>query len=184
MMKKLCSTLTSFLVCYSLFGQTATAENIQALDWLIGKWSLVATETATDNAAFKEVGFQTCSWALHGQAIRCDMDVHRVESSGRYAKGPSTRSLISYFIYNKKENHYEQIYIRPNGSRTTIWKAEGEATTLTSKLVIKHPTLGMKMTIDGTISRQDDLSIRRVEIINSEDGSLKERYESHAIRLE
>lgn len=179
------SILTSalLLLFYSASGQSNSTDSLASLDWMIGKWNIQATEEASDGASFKESGFQECSWVLNNRVIRCERFVLRLESSGRYAQGPQSRSSIVYVTFNKNEQHFELIRIRPSGSSSNIYKKKDEFS-LESEWSFMHPGLGFELFINSSFSRVNNNYIKEVDLLKNSDGTFTERYESKIERIE
>ncbi len=173
----------SFLLSYSVYGQNNSNEGISSLSWMIGKWSVSATEEASDNASFKETGFQECSWVLNKRAIRCENYIRRIESSGRYAKSSQTRSYIYYMTYDKKGKHFVQTWIRSSGPNTHDFRTKEDGS-LYGEWSFIHPSLGYKMLINSTIFKMDENHFRVLELLKNEEGTFDEKYEGIATRIE
>ena len=180
---KLFLTLVSLLLSYSILGQVSSTESISSLDWMIGKWNIIATEKVSDGGSFRESGFQECSWVLNNKVIRCDRFVLRLESSGRYAKGPKSRSSITYVMFNKNKQNFELIRIRSNGSSSHIYKKKDDYS-LESEWSFIHPELGFELFINSSFSRINNDYIKEVEILKNSEGTFTERYESKIERIE
>lgn len=86
---------------------------MQALDALIGQWSLTSTEHTPEGDALQAHGTRTCRWALNGTAIRCD---DRFDLFGSVNGAPRPVSMIDslfYLSFNGQTGLYEYTYYSP-----------------------------------------------------------------------
>jgi hypothetical protein len=87
---------------------------MQALDVLVGQWSLTSVEHTANGDALRSEGVRTCRWALNGTAIRCD---DRFDPLGRLngTRQPlSISDSLFYLSFNGNTGSYEYTYYSPS----------------------------------------------------------------------
>lgn len=88
----------------------ATESPLQALDVLIGRWSLTSIEYLADGMAPRAEGVRTCRWALNSMAIRCDDrfgPFGTVDGSTRAVTMPES---LFYLSFNGQTGLFEYTY--------------------------------------------------------------------------
>ena len=88
-------------------------ERMQALDMLIGQWSLTSTERTQQGDALQARGTRTCRWALNGTAIRCDDRFDLFGSVNGAAEPVSVADSLFYLSFNGRTGLYEYTYYSP-----------------------------------------------------------------------
>lgn len=90
-----------------------SSQPMQALDMLIGQWSLTSTERTPDGDALQARGTRTCRWALNGTAIRCDDRFDLFGSVNGAARPVSVADSLFYLSFNGRTGLYEYTYYSP-----------------------------------------------------------------------
>ncbi len=94
-------------------GGELSSQRMQALDMLIGQWSLTSTERTPDGEALQARGTRTCRWALNGTAIRCDDRFDLFGSVDGAARAVSVADSLFYLSFNGRTGLYEYTYYSP-----------------------------------------------------------------------
>lgn len=86
----------------TLFGQTALAQSIKDLDFLIGTWKVEETLYPCTEKEYKEKGVRTCEYYLLDTFIKCEAET-TVSKTGK------KRVYVYLINYNQWEKYYQAI---------------------------------------------------------------------------
>jgi len=167
----------STLISLPTFGQQSPADSIASLQWIIGKWNVVATLEDSEGGLVEESGFEECSWVLGNRIIRCESYLRKAQAAD---SSKQFRSVISYIAYDKASNRFKVTWIRSNGNHTNVDFEKKDSETLYSEFIYNPPSLGMDMLIKNTHHNH----FIALEILNSQESEFSERFELKAVRIE
>lgn len=167
--------LFTFLVFSTMsFGQDSK-NDIKALDWMVGKWSVTTEEQDSDGSFFKESGFNRCQYVSKNRMIRCELYLITEESGGRYKDSWNSREFIIYFSYDKKNEQFMQRLIFPSRTNTHNFKAKNDSL-YEGKWLNKGQAIGGDMDMVFQFKIIDEDNYLEIEHLESRDSDFTEHY--------
>lgn len=185
-MKKILLAVFTILSCTAL-AQSSLAvrkSKLKELDFMLGKWQVVAEETNSEKESFVQEGTLHCYYDMDSTTIRRDHDYTVTKSSGYYNSLPRKRPFHDFVIYNNSKSGFELVdfdggVIGP--ARTLLY--DPRTKTIKYYFSFYHPV--RKVTLDAVAIMKivSDTELILTQELNSVESDFKEYYKSSFKRI-